>query len=102
MIIPSKVSQVEKIKKYIETNADKYTKCIIFGKCTTEDGTPEDYLDIAIETADPAMADDDDKLYDLYYTISKATDGLFDITIINSDQYRDLTNEIEKGEKIYG
>lgn len=102
MIIASKLSQVEEIKKYLESHSDMYNKCIIFGKCTTNNGNSDDYLEIAIQTTDDNIADDDEALFDLFCTVDDITEGLFDLNIINSKNSRNITSELEKGVLIYG
>lgn len=102
MIIASKISQVEEIKKYVESNSTMYNKCIIFGKCTTNEGTSEDYLGVAIQTVDDEIADNDEALFELFCTIDDVTEGLFDLTILNSKNSRNIRSEIEKGVLIYG
>lgn len=102
MIIISKQKQVEKIKKYIESNSNLYNKLVIFGKCITAEGKDTDYLDIAVQTVDKAMADDNDALLELFCTIDDITEGLFDLTIINCQNNSSNTlKEISKGEVVY-
>ena len=102
MIIASKQKQVEKIKKYIENNSNLYNKLVIFGKCITDEGKDTDYLDVAVQTVDQSMADDNDALLDLFCAIDDITEGLFDLTIINCQNNSSNTiKEINKGEVIY-
>lgn len=102
MIIKSKLLQVDKIKKYIESHNDLYDKLVIYGSCTTSEGTDKDYLGVAIQTIHKAMADNDDALLDLFCAIDDITEGKFDLTIINSNYLSsNIKNTIEKGELVY-
>lgn len=102
MIIKSKLSQVEQIKKYIESNNNLYNKLVIYGVCTTPDGTDKNYLGVAVQTIDNSLADNDDGLLDLFCNVDEITEGKFDLSIINSKYIAsNLKNIIEKGELVY-
>src|SRR5574344_1944314 len=102
MIIKSKLEQVEQIKKYIESNNNLYNKLVIYGVCTTPEGTDKDYLGVAVQTIDNSLADNDDGLLDLFCAVDDITEGKFDLVIINSRNTRNIANNIKKGELLYG
>lgn len=103
MINASKRKQVEDIKKYLESNSDKYCKLVIFGKSITEESKESDFLELAVEMTNQKDANDDNALLDLFCKVDDITNGKFDLVIINcQNNSSNVMDLISKGEVVYG
>ena len=101
MINNVKKDEISRIVEYVKANSIIYNKLTVIGKCTTNEATIDDILELVVKLNPDYVKDNKSQMYDLMCIIDDITEGNFNLIVDSGHLTNSTLQEISEGVTIY-